>query len=303
MATMTEVPQAGTVIKPSHDYHAEAHVLSGHLKRPIEQRIERQGQVLLNDRRGGHLTRLVDDFTVEGLISFTRGESRVSGARSIKTNGWVTLSTSVVENLNVFEIMTAERIVSQVSTEHPHLDGHVPHVTFLGTQFKNLQVSGFPVKLTLNLGFFGGRPTGGRSYLQDPTFLEKVAAQTASIAKAPGLPKALKDQYDEKLAYVQRLIGICNDGDESSRAPITCSLVESIGEIPIPGVQSFGNILVIPEFGSVALGEVEVGEKQYEPGARACVYFTLKCLNAKLGCVGDGDVAAGTSTSNGNTKP
>jgi hypothetical protein len=303
MATMTETPQVATRVTPFHDYHAEAHVLSGHLKRPIEQKIERQAPVALNDQRGGYFNRSVKDFSVEGFISLAKGESRVSGARSLKTKGWVTLSTSILEGLKVFEIVTADRIVSQVSTEHAAENGHVPHVTFLGTQFKNLEVSGFPVKLELDLGFCGGIPSGGRSYLQDPNFLERVRLQTERIAGASGLPKPLKEQYDERLAYINQLISICDNGDQGSHPPITCSLVQSIGEIPISGVKSFGHVLVIPEFGSISLGEIEVGENMYEGNPRPCVYFTLRCLRAKLGCVGDGDADAGKSTSNGQTVP
>jgi hypothetical protein len=303
MATMTETPEATTTRAPSHEYHAEAHVLSGHLKRPIEQKIELQAPVTLNDRRGGHLTRSVNDFSLEGLISFTKGETRVSGARSVKTNGWVTLCTSILEGLNVLEIISADRIVSQVSTEHAYENGHVPSVTFLGSQFKNFKVGGFPVTLNLNVGFLGDVPEGGRSYLQDPNFLEKVRQQTARIAGSRGLPKALQEQYDERLTYVQQLISICDEGDNGARKPITCSLVESIGEIPIPGVKSFGNVLVIPEFGSVALGEVEVGENMYQGNERPCVYFDLKSVKMKMGCVADGEAAAGSAKTNGQSYP
>ena len=303
MATMTETPEAAATYTPSHQYHAEAHVLSGHLKRPIDQKIEKQAPALLNDRRGGHLTRYENDFSIDGLISFTKGQTRVSGARSLKTNGWVTISTSILEGLNVLEIITAERMVSQVSTEHPYIDGHVPNVTFLGTQFKNLEVSGFPVKLKLDLGFCGARPANGRSYLQDPNFLEKVRRQTEDIAGARGLPKALQEQYDEKLAYINQLISICDEGEAGGRDSITCSLVQSIGEIPIPGVQSFGNILVIPEFGSVAIGEVEVGENVYPDTPRACVYFEVTNLKMKMGCVADGPANAGSAKTNGQSYP
>jgi hypothetical protein len=302
MATMTE-PEAVSAVKPSHDYHAEAHVLSGHLQRPIEQKIERHAPVTLNDRRGGHLTRFAEDVSIEGLITFTKGHTRVSGARSLKNNGWVTLSTSILEGLNVFEIITADRLVSQVSTDHPYKDGHVPHVTFLGTQFTNLRVGGFPVTLTLNLGICGDRPANDRSYLQDPKFLSGVKAQTEKIAKANGLPKELKDQYDEKLAYINKLISTSNANDQGCHEPITCSLVQNIGEIPIPGVQIFGHVLVIPEFGAVALGEIEVGEKVYEPSARPDTYFELTGIKMKLGCVGHGTVAAATTTANGHSHP
>jgi hypothetical protein len=303
MAIMTDTPEEGSSVIPSHDYHAEAQVLSGHLQRPINQKIEPQAPVTLNDRRGGHLTRYAKDVSIEGLISFTRGETRVSGARSLKNNGWVTLSTSILEGLNVFEIITADRIVSQVSTDHPYKDGHEPHVTFLGTQFKNLRVGGFPAVLTLNLGICGDRPAGDRSYFQEPNFLRGVKEQTEKIAKADGLPKELKDQYDEKLAYIKKLISAVDARDQGSHEPIRCSLVQSIGEIPIPGVQTFGNVVVIPDFGTVALGEIEVGETVYEKSKKPSVYFELTAIKMKLGCVGHGTVAAATTKTNGQTQP
>ena len=303
MATMTEA-QTASPVKPSHKYHAEAHVLSGHLQRPIEQKIERHAPVTLHDQRGGHLTRFTEDVSIEGLITFTKGQTRVSGARSLKHNGWITLSTSVLEGLNVFEIITADRLVSQVSTDHPYENGHVPHVTFLGTQFTNFQVGGFPVTLTLNLGICGERrPAAGRSYLQDPKFLSRVKDQTEIIALDPKLPKELKDQYDKKLVYINELISTADSEYRGCHKSITCSLVQSIGDIPIPGVQIFGHVLLIPEFGMVSLGEVEVGETEGEDPKKPNPYFELTVVKMKLGCIGHGDASAGTSKANGQTKP
>jgi hypothetical protein len=306
MATMTE-PTAVSAVRPSHDYHAEAHVLTGHLKRPIEQKIEHQAPVKLNDRRGGHLTRYAEDVSIEGLITFAKGRTRVSGARSLKNNGWVTLSTSILEGLNVFEVITADRVVSQVSTDHAYENGHVPHVTFLGTQFTNFQVGGFKPTLTLNLGICGEIPAKGKSYLQDATFLNAAKAQTKAIAQATGLPKDLKEQYDKNLSYIDQLIRTCDGDDKVCHEPITCSLVQAISfaetPIPIPGVQIFGHILVIPEFGSVALGEVEVGEKMYAGEDRPSPYFELTSIKMKMGCVAEGTASAGTATANGAHKP
>lgn len=304
MATMTEIPEAVARKAPYHDYHAEASVLSAHLQRPIEQKIEPQSPVSLNDRRGGHFTRYVENVSVEGLVSFTRGETRVSGSRSLKTNGWVTLSTSIIEGLDVFEIITADRVVSQVSTEHPYEDGHFPHVTFLGTQFENLSVGGFPLSLTFKFDICGKRPTGDRSYLEDRTFLSGVREQTAKIADAVGLPKELKARYDERLANIDRLIEESGDGGPRGDGPkLICSVIESIGKIPIPGVESYGNVLVIPDFGSVALGEIEIGQRMYKDSEKPCVYFALTGINMKLGCVGDGVVQAPTALANGHHHP
>jgi len=304
MATMTATPATTSRTAPYHDYHAEAHVLDGKLQRPIEQEIEQQAPVTLNDRRGGHRVRYVEDVSIEGLISFTKGQTRVSGSRSLKNNGWVTLSTSILEGLNVFETITAERIVSQVSTAHPYENGHVPHVTFLGTQFSNFRVSGFPVTLTLNLGICGKRPEPDRLYFDDFNFLDELRKQAEKTVKATGLPKELKDKYDKNLANINELLSTRGNGKPGPKEPkVTCSLVQSIGEIPIPGVQSFGHVLVIPDFGVVSLGEIEVGEKMYADSERPSVYFELTLLKMKLGCIGDATVSGATTALNGHHRP
>src|SRR3979411_2284067 len=281
MAPMTKTPEPISSQKnepPSHEFHADAHVLSGHLQRPIEQKIEQHAPVELKGRRSGHLTRLIEDVSIEGLISFKTGLTRVSGSKSTKHHGWVTLSTSIMEGLNVFEVITADRMVSQVSTEHPLENGHFPHVTFLGTQFNNLRVSGFPVTLKLNFGICGKKPEGDRSYLRDADFLKSVRKQTESIAKEKDFPEDLKNEYKKRLAEIDELI----EGGIGGHEPkVICSIVESIGEIPIPGIRSFGHVLVIPDFGTVSLGEIEVGEKKYDPTGKPSNYFELATIKMK----------------------
>jgi len=311
MATMTEVPQKKLGRNtPYHDYHADAHVLSGHLKRPVEQKIEEVAQLSLRDRRGGHFTRFSEVTNVEGLISFEKGKTRVSGSRSAKHGGWVTLSASIMEGLNSFEVITADRIISQVSTDHPQNDGHYPHVTFLGSQFNNLRVSGFPVALTFNFGICGKRPADDRSYLRDTGFLEGIKRQTEKIAKANDLPQDLRVIYDERLKNIEQLISVaCKGGWTNDEPRIVCSLIESIGEIPIPGVRSYGHVLVIPEFGSVSLGEIIVGEKNYEDEdnsedeLKPSVYFQLTGITMNMGCVGHGTAMGSVATANGRHKP
>jgi hypothetical protein len=313
MATMTETPEMTTTapVEPSHEYHADAHVLSGHLQRPIEQKIEEHAPVSLKGRRSGHLTRATEDVSIEGLVTFEKGHTRVSGSKSLKPgHGWVTLSTSILEGLNVFEIITADRMVSQVSTEHPEKDGHFPHVTFLGTQFNNLRVSGIPLKLTLNYGICGKKPEGDRSYLDDLDFLKTVKAQTEKIASSGVLPKDTQDQYDQRLKDIEKLIG--NGGSKCSGRPkagpsVVCSLVTDIDksiEKAIAGVKVFGHLLVIPDFGTLSLGEVTVGERWDAPAdARPSNYFELTVIKMNLGCVGTGMVNGGTAANNGHHNP
>lgn len=305
-----------------HVYHAEAHVLSGHLKHPISQPIEHQALVVFEKtRRDGHVTRSVQQTTLEGLISFKAGHTRASGTRIAKDlwgndhSGWVTLSTSVIEGLNVFEVITADRVVAQVSTEHATKNGAVPKVTFLGTRFENLRVGGYPVQVELDLGICGDKPEGDKSYLTDRSFLDRVHSQLDSIAGAKGLPESLEKDYDAKIAHIDALKKHANGrakGERNGDSKLQCSLVKSIGPIPIPGVRTFGNIIFVPDFGTVALAEVEVGinsgldafsEKTRPPEPSNSNYFMLNMLNMQLGCIGGGSVAGPVAMANGHGSP
>ncbi|HUK23694.1 MAG TPA: hypothetical protein VLV49_03870 [Terriglobales bacterium] len=302
-----------------HVYHAEAEVLSGELQHPIKQPLENYGRVAIEKtRREGHFSESVGETTVEGLISFKAAHTGVSGSllRNKKDlwgndhSGWVTLSTSVIEGLNVFEVITADRVVAQVSTEHALTDGHVPKVTFLGTRFENLQIAGYRVQPELELGICGDRPAHDQNYLYDRGFLDRVQQQVAGIAGAKGLPESLKTQYDAEIASIDKLRKGSGQGKGSrnGQSQLQCSLVKSIGPIPIPGVKIFGNVIVIPDFGIVTLAEIEVGiEPPSEPFGQTSStpgnYFQLNMFNMRLGCVGGGSVKSGSVKANGQSYP
>jgi hypothetical protein len=329
MATMSKpIEEPVPVLEDSHVYHAGAHLLSGELEHPIKQPIEHYGNVVIEKtRRESLFSESVGATSVEGLISFQAGHTRVIGSqlkhkKDIFGNdhsGWITQSTSVLEGFNVGDVLTADRLVAQISTEHPlTYPGHVPKVTFLGTRFENLRVAGYPVQVELNLGFCGDRPQGDRPYLEDSGFLERVQGQLSSIADAEGLPEHLEKQYDAKIAYINDLKKRGIEGSNGGRkgySKLQCSLVKSIAPIPIPGVKVFGNMIFIPDFGTISLAEVEVGIEAVEDGfphnsgtgsssePDGASYFTLHMLNMRLGCPIVGTAQAGTAALNGQTKP
>jgi hypothetical protein len=315
--------ESGPVLERSHVYHAEAYVLNGHLEHPIKQPIEPYGRVTLETRRESLITQSVGETSVEGLISFKSGHTRVIGTQvKHKTDifgndhaGWVTLSTSVLEGFNVVDILTADRVVAQVSTEHPMTQGHVPKVTFLGTRFENLRIGGYPVEVELDLGICGSKPEGDRPYLEDIDFLNRVERQLDGIADAKGLPETLEKKCSAEIAYIDELKNRANeDADSSAKggrngySKLECSLVKSIGPIPIPGVRTFGNLIFIPNFGTLALAELEVGIgpghgefSGAEPSDSN--YFTLNMLSMKLGCPVGAQAAGAGVKANGQTQP
>jgi hypothetical protein len=326
MATNPKSPVVPQSVRSQyHVYHAEAHVLSGNLKHPVEQPIEHKARVVLEKtRRDGHISQSVAEDTMEGLISFKAGHTRASGTKIEKKDlwgndhsGWVTLSTSVLEGLNVFEVITVDRVVAQVSTEHPMTEGHVPRVTFLGTRFENLRIGGYKVEVELDLGICGNKPEDDRPYLEDSGFLDRVERQLDRMADTKDLPEGLEKKCSAEIAYIDDLRKCANGGANGGRngySKLPCSLVKSIGPIPVPGVRTFGNLIYIPNFGTVALAELEVGigpshgsfsesreSSSVEPSDSN--YFMLKMLGLELGCPVGGSGSGGGVSSNGTTHP
>ena len=305
----TETSTARGAGEPSHEYHAEAHALSGFLHHPVYQRIDEKASVKLREYRGDHRQEKESRYNLEGVVTFESAQSRVSGSRNLKNKGWITLSTSVLEGLNVLEVITADRVVSQVSTEHAYVNGHVPSVTFLGTQFVNLRLSGFPLQPTFNFGICAKKPSGVTPYVKHLDFLRDVRQQTAVIVGG-NLPSEVRATYSDRLKGIDGLISEVQNGGNGRTGcgpiVITCSLITTIDitEIKeiIPGVQAAGNVLFIPEFGTVALAEIDVKSTLQNDGEYDN-YFNLKMLEMKLGCVGNGSLTGGSSANNGTHKP
>lgn len=322
MGTMTETVNETTSRKErrGHEYHAEANLLSGHLKRPIVQNIPEQAPLSLRDWRGGHLYQRSQGYDLEGLISYKSGYTRVSGYRSLKKHeAFVTMATSVIEGLNVFDVLTADRVVAQVSTEHVPNGadlGHVPRVTFLGTQFVNLKISGYDVVATLNPEVCGERPADDVPYLYNDTFLATAKTQAEKIEKFKDIPKELEERSDEfrkeygaELSEIERLEKLVGSTDGDSKdGKLVCSLVDNIFlPKPIPGVKVVENVMYIRDFGILSLGSVEVGRKEEGVDAdgkpQMSNYFAVKMFDMRLGCVGEGTVVAATGKGNGTLKP
>jgi len=324
MGTMTSQGSTGTTEyreRRGHQYHADAHLLSGVLERPILQTIPAEAQLSLRDWRGGHLYQRVQGYDLEGLVSFKNGYTRVSGYRSQKKQqAFVTIATSVIEGLNVFDVLTADRVVAQVATSHPEPQngdpGHVPHVTFLGTQLANLKVSGYDVNLTVNPEICGNRPANDVPYLFDKDFLNEVREEADEIAAFSDVPdelatqsEAFRRECEGDLGEVKRLRDL-KGKDDGEPHKLNCSLVEEI-ILPkaIPGVTVVRNVMYIRDFGIVTLGNVSV-ERRYESNPEDTSarpepsnYFETKMIDFRLGCVGEGRIVAAIGIGNGTTRP
>jgi hypothetical protein len=276
----------------THHFHGEAEVLSAQLQLPLLQDVKSQAYVKLPDD-GGYLSEQAQNYRLEGVLSFHTAYTQVAGSLGIKGgHGWTTLVTSVVTGLNVLDVVTADRVVAQVSTEHP-LDGYVPSVTFLGTRFENLRISGHEINPVLDLGICGAKPDNDGLYILDASFLGRVSQQYTQINSASGVSAALQQRYNAALlnpATIQAQIAAAANG-QGDKPAIECSLVDSIGS-GVTG-SAFGHVIVVPGFGTVSLAELTVEDDS----------FHLTMISLDLGCLADGKARMCDTIVNGKTVP
>jgi|SRR5271168_2427653 len=277
-----------------HYYDAQATALSDGLQLPLAVEIAPQAFVQLT-REGGYEHNPSTGFQLESILSFKSAYTQVAGNREVKDgHGFNTLVTAVVEGFNLLEIVTADRIVGQISTEYP-LDGYVPSVTFLGTRFENLRIGGHKVDLDFDLDIFGEKPEGDAPYTRSSGFVKRVSDQHANIRKAQGEPGFLSELL-ERFHRVPE--NFDTGGNEQT---VECSLVNQ-AKGSYPG-RNFGHVIHVPHFGTIHVAALKLTQSDYVPGTNIPMktLIELKMLDIRMGCIATGTVGVATMKTNGTS--
>jgi hypothetical protein len=187
-------------------------------------------------------------------------------------------------------------VVAQISTEHP-AEGYTPKVSFVGTQFVNLRVSGKKIEPVLDLGYCDqGDPNDypAQPCILNPQFTKRVGEQHQGMRPPATQQASLASRY---LSWLEQRYPVAKSEKDSSaalnekRGMVLCSLVQEIqGDC---AGKSFGHVLVIPEFGKVFLGELLLDHNS----------FHLIMLRFELGCPVQGCLGVGDTRTNGSSYP
>ena len=305
---MAALAEPLTMSKAEHTYHADAYVLSANLEQPLTDDVKPQAYVKLHED-GHYRYEPAERFRRKGIISYQSGYTQVAGHRSAKPgHGFTTLATSVVEGLNVLDVVTADRVVGQISTTHPPYDpanglsDPVPSVTFLGTRFDNLRINGHKVEVERHLDILGPKPANQKSYFDDfdddgndVDVLNRLAKQYDDIQHVVGLPAWAKESYKFDRAATQQ------------QGKAECSLVSRVKGAPDI---SFGHVIDLPHFGKIFLGELIVDRENGKPAASKddppkpdTYVFHLTMIRLEMGCLAQGKVKIVALDTNGRGHP
>lgn len=282
--------------KKTFYYHAHANSLGGSLRQPLNKVVATDASASLASA-GGFASRRVERFHVDGLISVEAAHVRVSGSEHVidsreyqaerkQARNWRTITAATVEGLNILEVLTADRIVAQVSVDHPQ-DGNPSKITLLGSRFDNLRVHGMPVTPVMCTRILGDRRTPGVSaetaVSNSPLDFEELVQEASVQHGTRAQSHTARTQSRMKYAAPQ--------DDLREKGNALCSLVQEV-TVEAP-VESFSHILRIPDFGNVFLGELLV--------TRFSAQLTM--LRVEMGCMADGDLSACSVYSNGRPMP
>jgi hypothetical protein len=287
---MAALPNDLSMVGPDpdavHEYYAEADVLSADLQQPLRDVIKPRAYVELS-KKGHYQFKKADPFRFEGILSYEGGYTQVAGHPSSKIAGFSTLATSVLEDLNVLDVVTADRVVAQISTVHPaYGTGQVPSVTFLGTRFDNLRIGGHKVEVDRCLDILGPKPADDESYFENGDVLGRIAQQYDRIAIAAELPDWASAEYPKGRPAL------------NGNGTLKCSLINRVAGAP--GL-SFGHVIDLPHFGKIFLGELRVEREPGDPasGTYDAYKFHLTMIRLKMGCIGEGTTNITTAETNG----
>jgi hypothetical protein len=197
-------------------FHAEGHALSGHFDRPVVVPIEALASISL-PASGGHAHTRVDNFDIPRLVTFKAAYTQVSGSQPAQDT-YSTQVTTTIEGLRILDFLTADRIVARLTSERKRQDKE-SHTLAIGSNFENLRIGGYEVKVILRHGL-----------LQKCKTYADLAKEVAS------------DKDSGKISA-------------TSGGATICSLVERI-ETEFPGLDKTKHVLDIPHFGVISLAEV-----------------------------------------------
>lgn len=268
-------------------YHADASSLGGFIEQPFSEIIPSQASVSL-PTVGGYATARTRALNFKEIVASRSAYTRVSGRTVHQDGPWSTLVTCVLEGLNIMEIVTAERIVAQISVEHPREGGRA-EISFAGTRFEHLRVGGQEVCPVLNPCLMGihGKEDNTRAPVMWPTLLKTGQEQAANL-----LQNVAEDEQKDAYEWLLNRYGWMEPKRELQKdGCVLCSLVDGV-EGTVPG-KSFGHFVEIPDFGRIFLGELMVFPHSIQ----------LTMVRAELGCNVQAQVSATTAHINGGTMP
>jgi hypothetical protein len=281
----------------NHSYHASAFGVAGELLRPAQRSIAAQAATTLSPAGGRGFDR-VDNFQLDGILSFRSAYTEVGGSFDPCHNIHTSYAISVIEGLNIADIVKADKVVSRVAVySAPEDSDDEASFDITGSHFENLRICGHPIDVKLATHEFHKHDTYSKF---EQAHQAKKADHLLFLA---GLSKLNDNKLQELENEYHALHGVSKRIAGWKKSPrknrdVTAYLCSAAGHLDLKEhvgadseLQGFGPIICIPKFGIVRLAEVVVHKDRRQ----------LNMLRVDMCSTGDGTIHTGGTSGGGGT--
>lgn len=279
-----------TSVSTEFFYNAHGIAVTGEITRPVSRLIETTVSAALPVTGGatsaGAGKTVFSHPQLGNILSFNSASVQLAGSFNESDCTHNTLVTVTIEGLNVLDTVTANRLVLKLSARHDQQEEE-GHIIPLGSSFEDLRIAGHPVEVELDHELFSECATylGFRArYIEDAVFRKRVRKQFLWGDYDPGTPEFLKDRFKWHTM---------EDTPPESKGLVPCTLVKSVKHDQPNVLQTYGNVILVPQFGKIFLGEVIL-----KKGTRQ-----LTMLRVELGSPVGGSLVICGGGGNGNGWP
>lgn len=249
-------------------HHASAFGVVGQIDRPMQQTIPSQASASLAPK-GGHGSHRIENYSIPGIMSFKSSHVDVGGSYDSDHNTHATFACSVIEKLNICDVVTADRVVARLAIYHPSessdpLKQEGPSFSTVGSHFENLRIAGHKIGVGLATHEFhdstyksfceggGVEPHPNNKWLVGSNInLGKLRTHKALLGHNYDIVKGLADRFrrwDPKKKQPE--LGLHHRCSPANLLDLTRTLG------PNSALQNFGSIICVPRFGVIYLAEL-----------------------------------------------
>ena len=293
----------------SHTYHASAFGVSGELLRPARRSIPVQAATTLSPG-GGRGFQRVENFQLDGMVSFSAAYTEVGGSFDDCHQIHSSFSSSVIENLNIADVIKADKVVSRMAVYSP-MEGSADEPSFdiTGSHFENLRICGHLIDVKLATHEFHKHDThskfeqeykkGKADHLLFLSVLGKLSGK--DLQDLAGKYHALHGASQRVARWAGEKAKKAENATKSTAVTPSSYSCTAAGHLDLKkyvGADSeltgFGPIICVPKFGIIRLAEVTIHrERRY-----------LNMLRVEMCSVADGTIhTGGTSGGSGGGFP
>jgi hypothetical protein len=256
-----------------YSFRVDANALGGYLEEPFPKSVPTVAAVSLPPV-GGFASARSEAVNLDEIVSCARAYTRVSGMVHPADGSVSILTTAVVEDVNILEVVTARRIVAQVSIFIAS-GTNEPKISFAGSRFEGLTLCAQSRQPALNSVLIPN--DGGADGHELPVSWQDVAEVGRSQVKR--LLDRFKGNEDADQWAQRRHAWVTSAPLPGSGGLLLGSLVDGLeGDAP---EQPSGHIVEIPGFGRIFLGELRVSRDSVQ----------LVAIRAELGCPVKGKIS------------